>query len=120
MEKLLCQDPECPGGNKLSPTILHRGSGDSQEIGLPQRTPVTHPIIQNIKPSSIKQIYLCKEKMSEAVSPGQLVPVASDPVQEEEHVARAGYTVTDAGALPQQSPLPAEVSCPPEDDRYNY
>ena len=52
--------------------------------------------------------------MSEAVSPGQLLPVAGDSVQEEEHVARAGHTVTDAGALPQQSPLPAEVSCPPE------
>ena len=58
--------------------------------------------------------------MSEAVSPGQLVLVASDPVQEEEHVARAGHTVTDAGALPQESPLPAEVSCLSEYDRCNY
>ena len=120
MEKLLCQDPECPGGNKLSPTILHRGSEDSQEIGLPQRTPETHPIIQTVSNQANTKLYLSEEKMSEAVSPGQLVTVASDPVQEEEHVARAGHTVTDAGALPQESPLPAEVSCLSKDESYNY
>ena len=48
------------------------------------------------------------------MSSGQLLGVARESVQEEEHVARARHSVTDAGALLQQSSLPAEVSSLPE------
>ena len=37
----LCQGQECPGGNRPFLTTLHKGSEDSLEIGLPERTPKT-------------------------------------------------------------------------------
>ena len=113
MEMLLCQAPGCRGESRLSLTILHRDSGDSQESGIPVRTPAIHCLHLNSSPSWSR--YLREEKLSEAVSSGQLLGVARESVQEEEHVAWASHSVTDAGPLPQQSSLPAEVSGLPED-----
>ena len=63
---------------------------------------------------------LSEEEISAAVSPGQLLAVPGEPVQEEEDVARTRHSMTQPGPLPQQSSLPAQVCCLPEGEENEH